>query len=549
VDLVVSPTTVVALNPQQGAALPALRTGEVVEAQVLQAVADAAQIAIGNTILEVQTQIALTPGTTVKLAVSNSPQGLRLALVGGTGAAGAPGTGNGAVAAAGSDGIATTLADGVEIPAVNTTPAAAPQDAPATVTASGSAPADPAVVTAAAGGTANSAAGTSANGTAATITADVQATSPQTPNPVIAATAALAAAVQSSAARQGGLGPLFADASVAATISAVPEPVRQAAERLLALPPILNDSISADDVKQALDRSGLFLEARLSAQVSARANGGTAAPASADDLKAALVVLRNAVKSWLASDLTITPDLKGALSATSALGRIAAQLVPDSGAPNGQAAQAAQSGARAQNVANPPPPPYRGAPTAGQPASTPSISADMAPRDIGKVLLNEADAALARQTLLQAASLPDHVAASLAANGPVVRNDPSGPRWLFEVPFATPQGPAVAQFEIARDGHNAPAAGTAVAWRARFSLDVEPIGPVHAQIALTGSRAAVTLWAERPETSAKLRDNAPELANALRAAELEPSDVLVRGGTPPRPREAAPSGRFLDRAS
>src|SRR5581483_6968886 len=98
------------------------------------------------------------------------------------------------------------------------------------------------------------------------------------------------------AARQGGLGPLFADASVAATISAVPEPVRQAAERLLALPPILNDSISADDVKQALDRSGLFLEARLSAQVSARANGGTAAPASADDLKAALVVLRNAVK-------------------------------------------------------------------------------------------------------------------------------------------------------------------------------------------------------------------------------------------------------------
>jgi hypothetical protein len=170
----------------------------------------------------------------------------------------------------------------------------------------------------------------------------------------------------------------------------------------------------------------------------------------------------------------------------------------------------------------------------------------MAPRDIGKVLLNETDAALARQTLLQAASLPD----SSTANGATIRNDTSGPRWLFEVPFPTPQGPAVAQFEIARDGHNAPAAGgTAVAWRARFSLDVEPIGPVHAQIALIGSRAAVTLWAERPETSAKLRDNAPELANALRQAELDPGDVLVRAGTPPRPREAVASGRFLDRAS
>jgi hypothetical protein len=72
---------------------------------------------------------------------------------------------------------------------------------------------------------------------------------------------------------------------------------------------------------------------------------------------------------------------------------------------------------------------------------------------------------------------------------------------------------------------------------------------VHAQIALIGSRAAVTLWAERPETSAKLRDNAPELANALRQAELETGDVLVRAGSPPRPREAVASGRFLDRAS
>jgi len=132
----------------------------------------------------------------------------------------------------------------------------------------------------------------------------------------------------------------------------------------------------------------------------------------------------------------------------------------------------------------------------------------------------------------------------------MMRSDPTtGPRWLFEVPFATPQGPAVAQFEIARDGHKAPAEGQKVAWRARFSLDVEPIGAVHAQIALTGSRAAVTLWAERPETSTRLRDSAPQLAAALREAELEASDVLVRSGTPPRPRETAPAGRFLDRAS
>jgi hypothetical protein len=59
----------------------------------------------------------------------------------------------------------------------------------------------------------------------------------------------------------------------------------------------------------------------------------------------------------------------------------------------------------------------------------------------------------------------------------------------------------------------------------------------------------VTLWAERPATSAQLRDNAPKLAEALRQAELDPGDVLVRGGAPPRPRENVASGHFLDRAT
>ena len=548
-DLAVSATPVVALNPQQGAALPALRSGEVVEAQVLQTVGTAAKIAIGNTILEVQTQIALTPGTTVKLAVNNSPGGLRLTLVGTASTAnGAVGSGSAAAALATDTfpgGTATTGANSsAESPAVITTPTAALRDAPVAATPNESPPADPTAPSAIASGSANTAGATSTNVAAAT-TADSQIQpSAQAPNPVVAATAALTAAVQTSAARQGGLGPLFADASVAATIPAVPEPVRQAAERLLALPPTLDETMSADDVKQALDRSGLFLEARLSAEV----NGGSAVPGSADDLKAALVVLRNVVESWLASDLAIAPASDQAADESGGpIGRALAALAADGGtpsAPTGQSAQAAANDARAQNPASAPPPPYRGAPTAGQSASAASISADTAPRDIGKVLLNETNAALARQTLLQAASLPEQT-----ASGSTVRNDASGPRWLFEVPFATPQGPAVAQFEIARDGHNAPAAGTAVAWRARFSLDVEPIGPVHAQIALVGTRASVTLWAERPETSVKLRDNAPELATALRQAELDPGDVMVRGGAPPRPRDAVASGHFLDRAS
>ena len=71
-------------------------------------------------------------------------------------------------------------------------------------------------------------------------------------------------------------------------------------------------------------------------------------------------------------------------------------------------------------------------------------------------------------------------------------------RWNFEVPFATPQGTAIAQFEVSRDGSAAKADPQARIWRARFSLDVEPMGPVHAMIALAGARASVTFGPSAP---------------------------------------------------
>src|SRR6185436_20574271 len=155
-------------------------------------------------------------------------------------------------------------------------------------------------------------------------------------------------------------------------------------------------------------------------------------------------------------------------------------------------------------------------------------------------LIAETDGALARQTLLQVASLPEQ---------------PSHPRaetmqrWNFEVPFATPQGTAIAQFEVSRDGSAAKADPQARTWRARFSLDVEPMGPVHAMIALSGARTSVTLWAERAPTASRLNENAAMLGEALRAAELEPADFQFRVGAPPAMAKQAAPGRFMDRAS
>ena len=560
-ELIVSPTTV-ALNPQQGAAVPAFKPGDIIEAQVLALIGEnAARLAVGKLIMEVQTQVPLLVGSTVRLAVKNTPDGIRLTLLGN-----APGSASAAGGPA--EGVASASQGPGAMPGAGVPVSVGDAPATAVTIATPSAAAGVATGTAAqssggiAAGAPRGAAALSAGSTALTAgaasavmlaAADPQAAASPSPNPVIAATAVLAAAVQSSAARQNGLAPLLADAEVAMKLAGLPEPVRQATERLLALQPTLDETASADMIREALGRSGLFLEARLSAVADSAASnrrdatpglaaaGATAAEffaaAPPDDLKAALIVLRNVLKTWLAADPKVAGSGPAAALKTASLPldlRAAPPLAPEGAT---RPDELRLPGAAA------PPPPYRGAPPAAQPAAAPSIAPGMTPHEIGKVLLRETDAALARQTLLQAASLPDQAGASPRAH------DTAGPRWNFEVPFATPQGSAVAQFEIARDGHQAPAPGMKPAWRARFSLDVEPIGPVHAQIALTGTRAAVTLWAERPETSARLRDSAPQLTDALRQAELEPGDVLVRAGSPPRPREGAPAGRFLDRAS
>ncbi len=192
---------------------------------------------------------------------------------------------------------------------------------------------------------------------------------------------------------------------------------------------------------------------------------------------------------------------------------------------------------------NVPSPPFRGAAPSAQPIAEPTLAADAPPLATVRQLIDDTDGAIARQTLLQVASLPDRV------DVPGAKLDVVTPRWSFEIPFATPQGTAVAQFEVARDGGGNGEEGTASkVWRARFSLDVEPAGPVHAIISLAGETTSVRMWAERPVTAAQLRANTTQLAQALRSAELEPGNIVIGEGEPPQ-AATAPAGHFVNRAS
>jgi hypothetical protein len=226
------------------------------------------------------------------------------------------------------------------------------------------------------------------------------------------------------------------------------------------------------------------------------------------------------------------------------VGLIEEEPVADLPATDADRPQPDDASAPAIRPAPRPPPPYAGGPTTAQPAAASDLRGDTPPLALAQRLLADVSGAIARQELLQIASLPEG------------RPDPERPaetrptRVVIDLPFQTPQGVAVAQFEISRDGGGGGGSSgvgeVERTWRARFSLDVEPLGPVHVQVALTGVQTRVSLWAERPESMARLRAGEETLSAALRQAELTP-EVAFHAGAP----NTAPSapGRFVDRAS
>lgn len=595
---------VAALNPiypviaAQGATADiALKPGTVIDAQVLKVLAnDFVRIAVSNLAIDVMSEVPLQVGQALQLAVSQTPNGVRLQIV---------------------------PQDAGDVPL------AVESEAPATIVSTTASP---------------------STATASTPVDGARITRPLTNLEAMA----VSAAVQSAAARQGSLSSLFANLGVAAGPGVLPAPLQQAALRLLSVRPALDADLRGEDVKAAFENSGLFLEQ------SQKLQGGSAQPQGSPDLKAALIVFRQTLNSWLgdaaasqvASDMpssalasaetvitddhvnpqagtfaqqgqaraqadltpplappmapeiemdeillpqaslpvaediddlgTILRDVTPANNAGRMAGpggvldvavtRLAGQMagrMPVSGSladmlqtfPKGLqdamktllAAQAQPSASRipGQNasIADPhiqdgvPPPPFRGAAPSAQPVASPSITADASPRDAVHQLASDTDAAIARQTLLQIASLPER------ADQTGLRADLNMPRWNFEIPFATPQGTAVAQFEISRDGSSEKEGATSASkvWRARFSLNVEPAGPVHALVSLSGEKTSVRMWAERASTVQQLRVGRPDLTKALREAELDPGDIVIAEGQGPSPA-APPRGHFLDRA-
>jgi len=320
------------------------------------------------------------------------------------------------------------------------------------------------------------------------------------PPPPDPARVAVDQAKAAAAASQTSLAPMFADLAAALNSRTTPPQLRTALANVLALRTPVGATFTGPQLHQAVRESGVLLEAKLAAGL-----------APGRDLKAALL--------GLLSGLRNLPPLRAtAMSAApQPLAQHAGMLTED----------AHPSAVEALRVETRPPPPLRDAalnPQRAEVSSLPAVRAgEVAPR-----LVADVEHAVARQVLHQIASMPQ---------------GSDGPTWMFELPFLTPQGAMVAQFAVHRDGAGhgaAPERGPT--WRARFAMEIDPLGPVHVDLRMGGGqRSHVTLWAGEAGL-ARMAPDSDLLGRTLDA------DVALRPGAPNEATPATP-GQFVDRRS
>lgn len=147
---------------------------------------------------------------------------------------------------------------------------------------------------------------------------------------------------------------------------------------------------------------------------------------------------------------------------------------------------------------------------------------------VARTLLQRTEAALTQTRLLDVASQLQR-----ADQAPAHISNTTQGHWNFDLPLSTPLGQSLVRFEIDRQARKSSRGRNETVWRARLSLDIEPLGPIHAQIALLGTEKTwVSLWAERPETAQLLSEGQSVLRQSLGADALD-AEIVFHGGAPP----------------
>ena len=316
---------------------------------------------------------------------------------------------------------------------------------------------------------------------------------PQTAAPqsaVLSAPAALnlAGALQSAVGAQNSMAPLLANLTAVMAGSGIqlPAGVHSSIEQLIGFHLPTDGSLSGEQLRAAIQNSGVFYEAKLAS--------GMAPNGAGTDMKGVLLVLQAGLRAWLG---------------TGPQGRLGGE--------------------------RPPPPVKGGGPSRPGNAAMPTDLGHLPVKDLGQLLLAQAGATLSRLRLAQMASLPDR------ADSETARAEKGAQQWTFELPFAAGEKSLAVQFKLSREAARR-GDGVPDIWRLRFSLEPETLGPVHGSVTWQNGQVAATLWAEREDGVRVLRKDLAGLRDAMAGTAITISELQVLSG---RPRDDLPSAGIV----
>lgn len=297
-----------------------------------------------------------------------------------------------------------------------------------------------------------------------------------------------------------------ATAVLASAGEALSPALRSALQNLVAVSRPAANAANPQALRTMVENSGIFHERSLA----------TGSPVSGGNLKAVLLVLRDVLRS-----VTTVPTVT----------ERTAHKAPAGTAESMETSPASQAARQT---------PARAAPSSGSamPAAPLPVGVMASLADVAQAT----EAALDRLRALQLASIPR----SAQAPGAEQRAEPGPASLRIDVPLSL--GAATTMLELAIE-HEPPKPGEpreGAAWRVWLALDVEPLGPLTALVTYVPAttRVAVTVWTERESARRRLAAVIPELREALEDSDLEPGDVVMHVGAPPRP--AARRGLVVD---
>ncbi|WP_122518373.1 flagellar hook-length control protein FliK [Pseudomonas syringae] len=325
---------------------------------------------------------------------------------------------------------------------------------------------------------------------------------------------AVAQQLATQQSRQGSLENLFnALQNLPRNSPAISAPLQASINQLLADIPDVEQMTSPRTVAQALNASGLFLEAKLLAGMN---------PMQVPDLKASLTRLIAQILPGLPDNSTYN-----AAAASNTLARVMPNAIRNALGTLGLVA------ARTQPSVFPLP--------------SRSVSGGEKEEDL-EILLKLAAAAVSRVQSHQLGGLDQ---TRTNADGTQVTT------WQMEVPMRNAHDIVPLQVKVQREDKPDEEASHEKAegefqetreklWKVDLAFDLEPLGPmqVHAQL-LRGTLSS-QLWAERPDSAALIGQELGHLRERLIACGLAVGELACNHGTPPQGPRTALEQRWID---